>query len=394
MQRDTELRLIEQCVDQLRDGRPFISGEERMFSVERYIDPQRFDQELAKLFQPSMNLVAHASELGEPGAFLTRDLLGAPVLLARGEDGTVRAFLNVCRHRGATLETRERGRCKRFVCPYHAWTYDNDGALATVRHAAGFPTLDREAIRLAELPCVEAAGFVWVCPRPRPGSGPEARLRDAGSETVLSELVALGTPQCKVFASHRRVWKANWKLVVDGGLESYHFRVAHKDTVGPYFADNVCPFEMLGDHTRTILPRSTMLELSDRPRDEWNLRKTAHVLYALFPNASLLVQERHFDLIVSTPLSVDETLIEITTLVPDPGPDGFSEKAQRYWAANHAFTRQTLDEDFAIAERIHRGIASGANESFRFGLFEGALSAWHDVIDAKLGDAAKAPALL
>ncbi len=161
-------------------------------------------------------------------------------------------------------------------------------------------------------------------------------------------------------------------------------RVAHKGTVGPYFADNVCVFDMLGDHTRTVLPRSTMLELLDRPRDEWALRKTAHVLYALFPNASVLVQERHFDLIVSTPLSADETLIEITTLVPAPGPGGFSEKAQRFWAANHAFTKQTLDEDFTLAERIQRGIASGANESFRFGLFESALSCWHDVIDAKL----------
>ncbi len=127
-----------------------------------------------------MNLVAHANEVARPGEFLTRDQLGAPLLIVRGEDGAVRAFLNVCRHRGATLEGRERGECKRFVCPYHAWSYDTHGALAKVRHPTGFPTLEREAIRLAELPCVEAAGFVWVCPRPGPGSEPQALLRDAG----------------------------------------------------------------------------------------------------------------------------------------------------------------------------------------------------------------------
>ena len=73
-------------------------------------------------------------ELATPGAFRTMDVVGAPVILVRDDAGRARAFLNVCRHRGATVELREHGQCKRFVCPYHAWTYRTDGGLDHVRH--------------------------------------------------------------------------------------------------------------------------------------------------------------------------------------------------------------------------------------------------------------------
>lgn len=114
-----------------------------------------------------MNIVAHSSQVASPGDFITRDLLGTPVLVVRNQDGSAKAFLNVCRHRGATVELRDAGNCRRFVCPYHGWTYETDGSLAAVRCAEGFPTLDIENTSLVELRCFEAAGLLWVCPKPR-----------------------------------------------------------------------------------------------------------------------------------------------------------------------------------------------------------------------------------
>jgi phenylpropionate dioxygenase-like ring-hydroxylating dioxygenase large terminal subunit len=250
-----------------------------------------------------------------------------------------------------------------------------------VRHQNGFPSLEPEQSGLVELSCVEAAGFLWACPDPDALNV----FPDAGSKALLSELEGFGCDEGVVFETESRVWKANWKLIVDGGLESYHFKVAHRNTVGGFFADNISTFQFLGEHIRTVLPRVSVAELADRPESEWNIREHSHLVYAIFPNATVLMQEGHFELIIMTPLSVDETRVEIATVVPAPGPGGHSGKEQAFWSANHAFTKATLNEDFELAEQIQRGVESGANEVFRFGRFEGALSRWHEMLDAKLG---------
>ena len=379
MQRAKEIELLSQCLELARGAQPFMAPSEALIPVERYLDEERFAQELA-LFRRSMNIVAHSSQLASPGDFITRDLVGTPLILVRQKDGSAKAFINVCRHRGATVELREQGRCSRFVCPYHAWSYETDGSLATLRHRDGFPTLDVERTSLVELRCFEAAGLIWVCPDPSlPPWSP-----DAPTQQVIAELEGLVGDNA-VFESESRLWNANWKLIVDGGLESYHFKIAHRNTIAGFFTDNTSTYEFIGDHIRSVLPRSSILGLADQPSSDWDIRQHTHLLYALAPNASLLIQERHFELILTTPLSIDQCRIEIMTVAPKPGPEGHSEKAKGFLAANHAFTKKTLDEDFEIAEQIQRGMHTGANEHFRFARFEGALSQWHERLEEKLG---------
>jgi len=379
MERAKELELLRACLALSERGQPLMTDEETQIPVSEYCDEALFERE-REVLRRSMNLVAHRSQLASTGDFVTRDLLGAPVLLVRDQDERVKAFLNVCRHRGARVELREQGSCRRFVCPYHAWTYDSGGSLLAVRHREGFPKLDVANSGLVELACFEASGFIWVCPEPSVTQW----VPDEGTRTLLEELEGLGCALGLSFDSETRVWNANWKLIVDGGLESYHFRIAHRDTVGSFFADNVSTFEMLGDHIRTALPRVSIGELSGRPQSDWDIREHTHLVYAVFPNATVLMQKGHFDLVLMTPLCVDQTRIEIASFVPNPGTKGYSDDAQRFWAANHAFTKKTLYEDFELAEQIQRGIRSGANESFRFARFEGALSRWHQLMAAKL----------
>ena len=382
MERAKEIALLSQCLELTRARQAFVTeAEETLIPVERYVDPARFEEERDVLFRPSLNVVAHASHLASPGDFITRDVLGTPVIVVRAVDGSAKAFINVCRHRGATVELRERGSCRRFVCPYHAWAYETDGSLAVARHPQGFPTLDVERTSLRELPCVEAGGLLFVCPEP---NAPVAEL-DEATRTIIAELEWLGSNESTVCESATRVWNANWKLIVDGGLESYHFKIAHRNTIAGFFPDNVSTFELVGEHVRSILPRSSILTLAEQPEVDWDIRKHTHMLYSIAPNASILVQERHIELILMTPLSVDQTRVEIATVAPMPSSGERSEKAKAYLAANHAFTRQTLDEDFEIAERIQRGMKTGANEHFRFATFEGALAQWHRRLEARLG---------
>ena len=380
MERAKEIELVSECLELARAKRPFMSEEETLVPVAHYLDEARFEQERA-LFRKSMNVIAHGSQIPSPGDFITRDVVGTPVILVRQEDGSVKAFVNVCRHRGATVELRPQGHCKRFVCPYHAWTYATDGFLVSVRHRDGFPTLDIETTSLAELACAEAAGLLWVCPDP----AMFASAPDDDTRTLIAELEGLLGADSAVFASETRVWNANWKLIADGGLESYHFKIAHRHTIAGFFTDNTSIYEAIGDHMRSVLPRTSILALADQPQSEWDIRQHTHLLYSIAPNASLLVQERHFELIVTTPIAIDQSRIEIMTVARKPGPDGYSDKAEAFLSANHEFTKTTLEEDFEIAEQIQRGMRTGVNQHFRFARFEGALTEWHRRLDQKLG---------
>ncbi|MCA9654504.1 MAG: Rieske 2Fe-2S domain-containing protein [Myxococcales bacterium] len=377
MERNEEIELIEHCLELARAKRPPSEGHEASIPVARYLDPSRFAQELEHLFRGGPVLAAHVSELATPGDFVTREIAGIPVLLVRSDEG-MSAFLNVCRHRGAIVEPREHGRCKRFVCPYHAWTYDRHGTLVHLRHREGFPSVVPGELSLRRLPCLEAAGFVWVVADPSAAVELDAFLPPA----LVDELRGLEAEQLEVFASERRVWRANWKLLVDGGLEAYHFKIAHRDTIASLFLDTIAPYQPFGACSRMVLPRSSILELAERPREQWRLRDHANILYGLFPSATLLVQSDHVVLVSIMPLDLGSSMVELHTLAPKGARGGSREG---YWRKNHALTITTLAEDFALGEQIQRGLASGANECFRLGRFEAAIERLHATIDARIG---------
>jgi phenylpropionate dioxygenase-like ring-hydroxylating dioxygenase large terminal subunit len=379
--RTSELNLLRQLIDTL-DRKTHREGDrERLVDVRLYTDPARFAQERERWHSAAPNLAAHASELPAPGDFVTREVLGQPVLLVRGDDGRARAFLNVCRHRGARVERSAKGRCRRFVCPYHAWSYGRDGALAGVRLPGAFPGLDRATSGLTELPCTEHAGFLWVAPRP----GTEGALEPALA-ALLTEVEALGPERPTLLAWSSRVWAANWKLLVEGGIESYHFAVAHKGTVGPLFVDTGSQHSTRGRHARLVLPRRSLraLRASGQPEAEWRLVAHANVLYSLAPNAVILVQDGHYVIILMTPLAVDLTRVDIATVGRGSTEGGLSGKARAFLQANHDFTVRTLEEDFVIGEEIQQGLTTGANRHLRFGAVETALMDFHDALEQAL----------
>ena len=377
MNREKEIALLQAALTMTKDKRRPLGGEETNVPAADYVDASRFERERDRVFRGSLNVVTLSTEVMGPGAFVTANVVGTPVIIVRGDDGRLRAFLNVCRHRGATVALEPKGQCKRFVCPYHAWTYTNDGRLHKVRHPEGFPSLRVEQNGLVEVACVEAAGLVFVCPTPDVVPEPLPA-------NLIEELEAFLGPKPTIYASTARTWKANWKLIVEGGIESYHFRIAHKDTIAPYFGDTLSTYERIGTHLRTVLPKLSVGELEGVPHELWNIRDHTHIVYAIHPNASILLQKSHFDLILMTPVDADTTHIEVLTVGRGSEEGEPRAEARTFLEKNHAISVRTLDEDFLIGEQIQRGIRTSANEHFRFGRFEDALSEWHRQLDAQV----------
>ncbi|WP_420338336.1 aromatic ring-hydroxylating oxygenase subunit alpha [Roseibium sp.] len=382
MDRTTEISLIKEIIGLAEQKSAYLDETIAHSPISRYASPERFERERSALFRRHPMIVAHSSELEGPQAFLTKEFLNLPVLLVRDGDGKVNAFLNVCRHRGAKLVREESG-CKRiFTCPYHAWSWSNDGALRGVPHEEqGFPDLPRAERGLRRLPVAEAHGFIWIIANPDAGDMPDI---DAWLGEIATDFKWLGMADHKVAVMETLDIKANWKVLVEGGLESYHFRVAHKNTIGPYFTDNLSTYRMFGQHIRSVLPRISMPDLTQTPEDDWEIRRDANLLYTLVTNCQLLVQQDHVMWFHYEPVAADHTRVRIVTLAPKSYPD--TEEMRERWAKNQLITTTALMEDFELGEEIQSGFASKGNPSHLFGRYEGALNRFNLVIEEILAN--------
>lgn len=375
MDRRTELELIDELLQLQASGTPFLDASVASSPVEHYIDEARFARERDMVLRRLPHAAAHTSELDGAGAFLRRDVHGLPILLTRDKQGTVHAFLNVCRHRGARLVEEAAGCAHRFTCPYHGWTYANSGRLVGAPHFdSGFDGIDRTQITLRPVPVYESFGFVWVVADP----GGTFDF-DAWLAPLARDLDGLDMAGMVIAAEDRMDSSANWKLLVEGGIESYHFRVTHRETIAPYFEDNLSTYRALGPHLRSILPRASMAALAQEAYENRHVRDHANMVYTLFPATQLLVQQDHVVWISQEPLDPGHTVLRIATLAPTGGPltEG---KAGDHWRRNHAITVKTLEEDIRIGEGIQAGLASGANGHLLFGRFEGALDRFNRTV--------------
>ncbi|MEO1602296.1 MAG: SRPBCC family protein [Pseudomonadota bacterium] len=371
MDRQTELALIDELRALKSAKSVFLDEAVGRSPVSHYTDPERFAAEREQLHRRFPTPACHVSELPEPGAFLTRRVAGTDILVTRDRNDAVRAFHNVCRHRGTRLVGETRGCRHRFSCPYHAWTYASSGELlAAPQFDAGFPGVEKSDLGLAPVGCAVRYGFVWIAPAPSDAI-PDAPL----PPELVEDFTQLGLEDMVIAVEHEERRAANWKILIEGGIEAYHFRVAHRATIGPYFENNLSSYARLGPHLRSVLPRTTLAELPDDDRDAWRLRDHANILYTLFPLGQFLVQQDHVVWIAPVPVAADRTDLRLATLVPKARADDTV-----HWERNHAITRRTLAEDFDLAESIQAGLTSGANDELLFGRFEGALDVFNRTV--------------
>jgi p-cumate 2,3-dioxygenase alpha subunit len=193
------------------------------------VDAQVLEREMRRIFDVCWIYVGHESEVRAPGDFVTRTLCGRPILFCRDSTGSIRVFLNVCRHRGAVVCRERSGNAKGYHCFYHGWSYDRDGRLDGVPGQSSYPaSFDRSALGLAPPPHVDAyRGFVFLSFDP--GAQP---LHDylAGAKEYL-DLVAEQSPTGEmevIRGTQEYAIRANWKLLVENSFDDYHLMSTHK----------------------------------------------------------------------------------------------------------------------------------------------------------------------
>jgi Rieske 2Fe-2S family protein len=206
-----------------------------------YTDPAFFALEQERIFERLWFCAADGRKLTAPGDFVTIEIGRESVIVSRAKDGSPRAFLNVCRHRGSTICSAREGSVKRFFrCPYHAWTYDLAGKLIAAPNMRDLHDVDRTAQGLHRLHVREWLGYVWVSLAEDPPSFEETVIGAAVER--LGDVAAIDHYETEKLAVGRHISydvRANWKLIVENFMECYHCATIHPELteVLPEFAD-------------------------------------------------------------------------------------------------------------------------------------------------------------
>ncbi|MFL6752209.1 MAG: aromatic ring-hydroxylating oxygenase subunit alpha [Sphingomicrobium sp.] len=341
-----------------------------------YIDPDRYEAEQRNLFHKLPLLIAPSALVPSPNLAVAHDGYGTPLILTRDGQGEAHVLANVCQHRGTRLldASEEAMPASRIVCPYHAWTYRSDGALIGLPRADCFPGIDKADHSLRAFRDYECGGLIWFS---RDGNEEFAEI-----DMLCEDFDAFGVASHHLYRRKTHDVAANWKLVIDAFLESYHVQRLHAQTIATFFADGITAADMIGPHQRAAVGRAEYLAEIDR--DDWAaLRKAVTYTYQVFPNAVVIVSPDYINILVVMPQSVGRCLVEDFMLIPEPPQ---TNEAEAHWKKSW----DLLDggtfaaEDFHAAALCQRGLDSGLLEQATLGTLEQGIAEFHARIEAAL----------
>lgn len=382
MQQAEQIAIGHRLFDYIDNRTTALAGGVYRQPVSEYVSRAVAASEQQALFRTLPLCVGMSGLLPEPGAYYTHDHGGLPLLLTRAEDGRLRAFLNVCRHRGARV-AEACGKGRSFVCPYHAWTYGLDGRLVARPEDGAFDGAPRATHGLTALPACERDGLIWVAPQPDGELDLDRHLGGLSSELQGFDLAGFHHYESRVL--HRRM---NWKLLLDTFLESYHFCVLHKDSICSIFYENLTTFDNWGPHFRLVAARRTIEQIRSEPEQRWNLLPHMVGIYVFFPNTVLVWQLDHIELwqIYPGPDAPEDSVVLLSLYTPEPA---ITDSARRHWDNNLDLVVHVVEnEDFPVGEGVQRGFHAGAQDHITFGRNEPALAHFHRTVTGALGSAA------
>ena len=322
-----------------------------------YVDPDGLAHEQGAIFARSWQLAGHVADLATPGRFLSVQVGGESAIAIRGEDGELRAFRNVCRHRAARLR-EGRGDCgKALRCPYHGWTYRTDGRLIGVPEGRGFPDLDKTQLSLMPARVETFAGLVFV------NLDLDARPLGDGLGGLEQRLVPYGINRLTRFSESTSSQPANWKVVADNYLEGYHVPIAHPSLmrlldyqrytveVGDGYVFFEAPLRAKPSGNR--LERSYQKLVRPMPGLGKADERVWRYVY-LWPNTTIDLYPDQVTTWQINPRGVDATH-DVWACYRAAKPSPAMRAAQRL---NHRLNVEVADEDAALVARVQAGMAT------------------------------------
>jgi choline monooxygenase len=312
-----------------------------------YFDPRIARLEIERVFAHTWQVAGRVDQVCERGEFFTVELGDEPIVVARGEDGVLRGFYNVCRHHAAAVVTEAQGSAKQFRCPYHGWTYGNDGALKGMVEFEGVCDFERAKNGLVPVAVDTWENFVFVNLDGAAGS-----LKDFLAN--VPELVAPLQLMEKLNFFDRRVYtlNCNWKVYVDNYLDGgYHVPHAHKglSSVIEYTNYTIENFD------RACLQSSPLSSDSKSEKGVAATRQGRAFYLWIYPNFMINAYEGVMDTNLVLPLAVDKCAVVFDYYFSD-----ISKKALRKNQASIKVSEKVQDEDVAICDAVQKGLASRA----------------------------------
>ncbi len=284
MKQSVQVEIIKELIDHLDNKRTADAGRIVVNPSSTYTDPALAEQEWDVFFKNHPQVLGLSGELPKPGSYLTMNDFGVPILATRDEHGQFHAFVNACRHRGAELTTEAHGEKNRFTCPFHGWTYANDGRLLGVRQPDQFGKLDKHCNGLVELPAQEKYGLLVVHPQVDGKLDVDALL----GEEMAAELAAWELGRCEYQGESVLDMPLNWKIANDTFGEVYHFNSLHTNTLANLLHGDAMSYKEFGRHHRLCLASKYLDVMRQQPEANWSLPYAGAIAYYLFPNVQLV----------------------------------------------------------------------------------------------------------
>jgi phenylpropionate dioxygenase-like ring-hydroxylating dioxygenase large terminal subunit len=329
-----------------------------------FTDPEHLKKELEVFRRIPVN-AAMSSELPEPGSFVTRDILGVPLLILRDKDGRAAAFRNMCRHRGAKVELKAHGKRALFMCSYHGWSYDASGALRGVPYESELGSIDKACNSLHSVPCTERHGMIWV--NLSADSSPDiAAWFGPGDERMESYNV----DRTIIHMEQTIDAPINWKLVMDGAIDVLHPQFLHPEGVGKLLHTSSALWVDYGRHGHSYSARKRFAEkVQNGEAYERNWRYLGGN-FMVFPNMYLIPTPDHYEHWNVWPHLTDpgSCHIHIRFLIdPEKLTPEIEARIERSWEIlQHAATT----EDFPIEETIQQNAFARPDADFLYGRME------------------------
>ena len=324
-----------------------------------YTDSGLYELEVETIFTHEWLLIGRANDIPEPGDWFTFQIIDDPLLVVRGTDGVIRALSNVCRHRYMPVAPEGRGNDKRFVCPYHHWTYGTDGRLVAAPLMEGSLGFDKSRCALPAYRLEVWQGFIFVnLDENAPPLTPQLHEADVMLAHYATDDLVTGF-------SYDTIWEGNWKLATENGMEFYHHMGLHAATLEealPAKGASVDPAPASGRFTHTRCPFSSASSNNESEMARFlpevhrftDLEANSAYAIGLFPNISLAMTADSNNWLSFIPLGPERTRVVGGYLVRR----GFDEAHPQAAEQRNRLLYEVNEEDAQATWRLQRVLRS------------------------------------